>query len=508
MKQYKILSAVACLMMAVFMASCNGEKSLITIEDDLPIKSQTLYMVGDATPNGWSIDSPTALAPATDNPLVFAWEGTLYAGELKLCLVPGSWDNPFIRPAQDQREINKNNITDETFIMHAGDPDEKWRVTEAGKYRLTFNLRTWKMSTEYLGGIDVPEVEPIEGDEMFIVGDATPHGWDIGDPNPLTKVQDYTFVYEGNLRAGEMKACMSAGSWDVPFVRPASAGVKINKNGVESADFVYTNNPDEVRSEEAGKYKLTFDVKNWKIEAQYLGEAEPETPKFYIVGDATPNGWDIGNPTELEMVEDGVYVYNGVLKGKGDGVDEAAFKACRTKGDWGAAFFHPTETTEVGTTEVKDCAINEYVGDPDIKWVVSKTGYYHLVFDLKNNKMSAQYVGEAAPTLYIVGDATPNGWSIDNPTALEMVEEGVFVYDGELKTEGEGAFKACRSKGSWDNPFIHPTETTELGDEAITDQAILEYAGDPDIKWVVKKAGKYHLVFNMNDMTFSAALVE
>ncbi|EJW99747.1 hypothetical protein EVA_12145, partial [gut metagenome] len=36
------------------MTGCEGEKTLVIIEGNLPIKTSTLYMVGDATPNGWS----------------------------------------------------------------------------------------------------------------------------------------------------------------------------------------------------------------------------------------------------------------------------------------------------------------------------------------------------------------------------------------------------------------------------------------------------------------------
>lgn len=34
---------------------------------------------------------------------------------------------------------------------------------------------------------------------MYLVGDATPAGWNSGDPYPMTKVENNTFVWEGNL---------------------------------------------------------------------------------------------------------------------------------------------------------------------------------------------------------------------------------------------------------------------------------------------------------------------
>ena len=72
------------------LSSCEDEKDLIIIEGKLPIKTKTLYMVGNSTPNGWNIDYPTPLTPTEEDPLVFTWEGLLYKGEMKLCLTTGS----------------------------------------------------------------------------------------------------------------------------------------------------------------------------------------------------------------------------------------------------------------------------------------------------------------------------------------------------------------------------------------------------------------------------------
>ena len=154
------IAAAAALTLSL--AACDDEKDLIVIEDDLPIKTSTLYMVGDATPNGWNIDAPTPFAQSAEDALVFTWEGELNTGEMKLCLTPGSWDAPFVRPLEAGTEIGKEPIVEAKFQMHAGDPDEKWRVAEAGKYLLTFNMRNWTMSTSYLGGKEGPTIEPIE----------------------------------------------------------------------------------------------------------------------------------------------------------------------------------------------------------------------------------------------------------------------------------------------------------------------------------------------------------
>lgn len=147
---YNIFSAALLLLLLTF-TSCEGEKDLIVIEGNLPIKTETLYMVGDATPAGWNIGEPTPFAASAEDALVFAYEGRLNAGEFKCCLVKGSWDAPFIHPMTQAREINKGGIDNEPFQLYAGGDDLKWKVTDAGNYRLVFDLRNWTMAAVYQG---------------------------------------------------------------------------------------------------------------------------------------------------------------------------------------------------------------------------------------------------------------------------------------------------------------------------------------------------------------------
>lgn len=139
------------LLWAVTFTGCEGEKELVIIEGNLPIKTSTLYMVGDATPAGWDINNPTPFTPTQEDPLIFIYEDLLKVGELKCCLGTGSWDVAFIHPLIEGREIGKDGIHAESFQMYAGGEDLKWKVTDAGRYNLTFDLRNWTMTVTYLG---------------------------------------------------------------------------------------------------------------------------------------------------------------------------------------------------------------------------------------------------------------------------------------------------------------------------------------------------------------------
>jgi len=502
MKPNRLFSAIAGIVLAMGLTSCDSEKDLNIIEGELPIKTQTLYMVGDATPNGWDIGNPTPLETTGDDALVFSWEGQLYKGELKLCLTTGSWDAPFIRPEVGGTQITKTAISNAKFAMHAGDPDDKWVIADAGKYRLTFDLRHWTMSTEYLGEPDAPVIEPIEAEAVYIVGDATPNGWSIDAPTQLEKRSQYVFTYEGILTTGELKACTQTGDWGVPFIRPTFGGCKIGQNGVESQDFVFTAAPDDKwQVTEAGKYRLTFDLQAWTLQVEFLGEApnpdkQPlEAEAVYIVGDATPNGWNIDAPTQLTKQSQYVFTYEGELV-------PGELKACTQTGDWGVQFIRPT----YGGCKVSLAGVESadfvFTSSPDDKWQVTEAGQYRLTFDLKNWTFTAEPLTAKEPleaeSVYIVGDATPNGWSIDAPTQLEKQSQYVFSYEGKL-TKGE--LKACTQTGSWDVPFIRPTFGGCKIDKDGVESPNFVFTASPDDKWQVEEEGKYRLTFDLKAWT-------
>lgn len=146
------MNIAAALLFAVTLASCEGEKDLVVIEGNIPIKTATFYMVGDATPAGWDIDNPTALTPSESDPLVFLYEGRLNGGELKCPLKPGNWNGTFVMPETNGCEISKAGVQPNTFsLMPTGQPDNKWKVVDAGVYNLTFDLRNWTVTAAYLG---------------------------------------------------------------------------------------------------------------------------------------------------------------------------------------------------------------------------------------------------------------------------------------------------------------------------------------------------------------------
>ena len=490
--KYSSLCLFVCMLLMALLTSCDGEKDLKIIDGNLPIKTSTLYMVGDATPNGWSIDAPTPFTQSEEDGLIFTWEGTLNAGEMKLCLTTGSWDAGFIRPENNGAAISKSTITNQTFVMWAGDPDNKWKVTEAGKYRLTFDLRNWTMSTEYLGEKDKPAVEPIVLDHLYAIGSATPGGWDWGNAPELEKKSDYIYVYEGELLAGELKFAGEK-SWDVPFVRPASDGVKINKDGVESGDFVYAASPDDKWVvEDHGNYRLTFDLEHWTIQAEFLNAIE-DAPEYYMIGEATTGGWSWDDCQVLAQDANNkkVFTWEGKLK-------EGTFKMSNKK-DFNAAFVRPSSAdVEVNANGV---AANDFVvsaGAPDNQWKVTEEGYYRISINVETKNINVTYLGKVAH-IYMIGDATPGGWSLDDAQEFKQnaSNKDVFTWEGSLKL---GTFKMSDVK-DFGASFFRPSSNNVIVNSNGVSASDVIYTKDPDDQWKVTEAGTYQITLNLKNKT-------
>ena len=95
-----------------------------------PLKHTALWMIGGATPGGWTIGDGTMLVPTVDNPTVFKATVNLVEGEMKIAVnnQTGYGQTFYVR-----------DTTDETKMVFGGD-DNKWNITKAGKYDVTVDV--------------------------------------------------------------------------------------------------------------------------------------------------------------------------------------------------------------------------------------------------------------------------------------------------------------------------------------------------------------------------------
>ena len=165
--------ALAVLAVPAVLQSCHDDKDIVVIDEELPLKVDHLYMVGDATPAGWSIDNPAELVRDASNKFVFTYHGRLAAGELKFPLARATGGRPSSM-LEANTEINSKGVAESGISVRRGGDDTKWKVTESGTYLLTINLRERTIQAVYEGA---EPVTPITTSTLGFIGDATPAGW-------------------------------------------------------------------------------------------------------------------------------------------------------------------------------------------------------------------------------------------------------------------------------------------------------------------------------------------
>ena len=95
-----------------------------------PLKHTALWLVGSATPGGWSIGDGVMLSPDAVNPTVFKTTVDLVDGELKVAVNKHTgWGQTFYL----------RDTTDDTKMVFGG-VDNKWNITKAGKYDVTVDV--------------------------------------------------------------------------------------------------------------------------------------------------------------------------------------------------------------------------------------------------------------------------------------------------------------------------------------------------------------------------------
>lgn len=318
---------------------------------------------------------------------------------------------------------------------------------------------------------------------LYLVGDATANGWDNSKATPLNAVANNpgAFRWTGNLSAGNFKFITTLGEWLPSYNKGATAAALVKRSDFGQPD-------DQWQITSSGLYTIEVDIINLSI--SLTQSSQPAYKKLWVVGDATPNGWNINNPNEMSVDSSNLFVfnYNEVLKA-------GEFKIPTATGNWGCDYFMPLVNNQSLTSNDVQVVTG---GNPDNKWKITTAGAYKIKLDLLNTKI---YIKPFTPytQLWLVGDATPAGWNINNPTAMTVnpLNPYEFTWTGPM-TAGE--FKIPTATGNWGCDYFMP-----LVDQQGISSGLAKFvtAGNPDHKWRINTAGNYQITFNQLKETIS-----
>lgn len=369
-------------------------------------------------------------------------------------------------------------------------------------------LYTMPETPAYFNFTYTPTKTPIETSKFYIVGDATPAGWNINQPYELTQsaTDPYIYIFDGPLVVGEMKCPLTTGNWDCDCVMPITGNIEISSKGCseKTFDLVLGGHPDKKwKIVESGNYTLTFNLRKWTLDIKY--KTPIESSSLYLFGSATTAGNNISNAIELTRLDadKDVFLYKGPLS-----VGE--LKCPLTTGNSVCDYIMPlTDNVEINhrSNSVSTIDFDNNVQNAK-KWNVTEAGNYIVMFNLRDWIISVTYNEPLSTSkLYIVGDGTPADWHIANPTPVNATSDPyIFTYSGPLF---KGEMKCPFTTGNWGCDYIMPiireTVITREGCENQTFDFVKN--GSPDKKWVIDESGIYNMTFDLRNRTLSVSYV-
>lgn len=314
--------------------------------------TETLYLLGDATPKGWNADQATKMSAITAQPGGFTWQGPLTAGDFKLITTLGQF-----LPSYNKGASNSHLL----YRTLDSDPDEKFHISATGVYNVTVSLLDLTIS--------ITEADEPPYTRLFMLGDAVPTGWNIDNPAEMRVDSSNLFVFTYNeiLSAGEFKIPVATGNFGTDYYMPLVNHQALTETGVQ---WVAGGSPDlKWQVTNPGPYKIKLDLQAMTM------QIKPFTPytKIWMVGDATPAGWNIDNPTALvaDPGNPNIFTFTGPL-------NAGEFKFPLATGNWACDYFMPViNGSAPGSTQMKFIAS----GSPDNKWKITEAGNYKITIN-------------------------------------------------------------------------------------------------------------------------------
>ena len=341
-----------------------------------------LYLLGSASPAGWSLDNAPALELQGSG--IFTFTGRLNKGDFKFVTSRANFWPGYVRDGDADDNL--------TLKYFAAEPDEaldlKFELENGGTYTITVDVINLTVKIEEAEGI-VPAFS-----EMYFVSGGNDWAFEKMYADPTNP---FVFRYNGIVKAGEFKFGTSKGSWENMYKAPtAEEGVldfnNSDKTWETGASFVGGFDPDykwNLTEAQGGKpYKIYLDITDGE-ESMKIWQFAPYE-HLWLVGDSTPLQWSLddieASDSQTMKLKDAdnpyVFTWTGALNN-----GELKF-SCDLQKDWGGFWVKATRTDEPFGGQNKAQCILE-TGGNDYKWKVT-AGTYTITIDTLNETITVE----------------------------------------------------------------------------------------------------------------------
>lgn len=165
-----------------------------------------LLIVGDGVWGGWTIDNSVEMLNSTEQPDV--WKATVYLNANKdfKFLTTIAYGNLEYRAGTSPVTL-QSGVQAKLYQAQGDDNDNKFQVAEAANYDIVCDLDQETITVTKAKYQD----NPVNYTALYLVGSATPGGWDLPNASMLKQDASNPVVYSGTvtLTAGEFKLCVN-----------------------------------------------------------------------------------------------------------------------------------------------------------------------------------------------------------------------------------------------------------------------------------------------------------
>lgn len=254
---------------------------------------KTPMVVGDAVWGGWSLDNAAMMVQSAQNAKVFTYTGYLKANAEFKFLTECEWGKDEYRNANAADAYISGNGQ-----LQVGGDDNKFKVAENANYIITLDLEQLTINVTKADY----QTLPVYHNVLYLVGDATPGGWDLHAATPLAMDGSNPFLFKGivNLQAtGSFKIGVNpnAGYGQKFYFRDATDAAKVSEDDTDDRQWSVSS---------AGSYKVSVDLQQMTITlvdvttgiATVNSLQQPSSPVYNLAGqrpDARFKGIGISN---------------------------------------------------------------------------------------------------------------------------------------------------------------------------------------------------------------------
>ena len=215
--------------------------------------------------------------------------------------------------------------------------------------------------------------------------------------------------------------------------------------------------------------------------------------RLLIVGEAVWGGWSIDNSIVMFNSTENPDVFKATVNLNANGT----FKFLTTT-DWGNLEYRAGDNDVTLAEGVASALVSTEENSHDKQFKVSETANYDIVCDLVAKtivvtKAAYQETEIKHTALWLIGSATPGGWSLGDGVKISPRADNPMVLEGSAQLN-EGEMKiAVNTYTGYDQTFYQ---------RDVTDDTKMVFGGE-DNKWNITKAAKYIIVADTKNLTIS-----